>query len=267
MKKGIRGHDVERKGLVNICERCKKVGIDYIQLVCERSVEGFKFGKFSEEYANKIKANLGSTKIAVLGSYINPSNSNIQALNYDLARFKEKIRYATILNPILVGTETCTYKDGENDSEEAYTQLLKSVKELSCEAEKYGVTIGIEGVHFHVINSPEKLFRLVKDVGKSNVKVIFDPCNYITINNYTKQDEMINTMFDLLGEKIAIIHIKDFTVENGEIKSRVPGEGLLNYKLIFDRMREYGLNIPLICEEFNENDAVRAFKNLEKYYF
>ena len=73
MKKGIRGHDVERKGLAAISERCKEVGLDYVQLVCERSVEGFEFGKFSEEYANEIKAQLGDTKIAVLGSYITPS--------------------------------------------------------------------------------------------------------------------------------------------------------------------------------------------------
>ncbi len=263
MKKGIRGHDVREKGLSAITRRCSEIGIDYIQLVCERSVEGFEYGKFSEEYANEIKSQLGDTRIAVLGSYINPSNADSDALKYDLDRFKEKIRYASILNPILVGTETCSYKEGENDTEEAYLQLLSSIKELAQEAEKYNVTIGIEGVHFHVINKPEKLARLVNDVNSDNVKVIFDPCNYITINNYTAQDEMINTMFNLLGEKIAIIHIKDFVIEDGAIKSAIPGEGLLNYKLIFDRMKDYNFDIPMICEEINETDAVRAFENLE----
>lgn len=265
MKKGIRGHDVQKTGLTAISERCNEVGIDYIQLVCERSVEGFEYGKFSEEYANEIKQMLGNTKIAVLGSYINPSNADSEALSYDLARFKEKIRYATILNPILIGTETCTYKEGENDTEEAYSRLLCSIKELTKEAEKHNVTIGIEGVHFHVINTPTKLHRLVSDLNSDNVKVIFDPCNYITINNYTEQDKMINTAFDLLGEKIAIIHIKDFVVENGTVKSALPGEGMLNYKLIFDRLKALGKNIPLVCEEINENDAVKAFENLKKY--
>lgn len=264
MKKGIRGHDVERKGLKLICERCREVGIDYVQLVCERSVEGFEFGKFTKEYALDIKAQLGDTKIAVLGSYINPSNADSEALRYDLDRFKEKIRYATYLNPILVGTETCSYKDGENDSEEAYAKLLCSIKELAAEAEKHNVTIGIEGVHFHVINKPEKLAKLIGDVKSDNVKAIFDPCNYITINNYTEQDAMINTMFDLLGDKIEIMHAKDFVVEDGAVKSAVPGEGMLNYKLIFERMKEYNLDVPIICEEINENDAARAFENLEK---
>ena len=265
MKKGIRGHDVGQKGLTAICQKCKEVGIDYIQLVCERSVEGFEFGNFSIEYANEIRTMLGDTKIAVLGSYINPSNADADALSYDLARFKEKIRYSAQLSPILVGTETCSYKDGKNDTEEAYTTLLDSIKTLSAEAEKYDVTIGIEGVHFHVINTPQKLHRLVSDVNKPNVKVIFDPCNYITIANYTAQDDMINTMFDLLGERIAIIHAKDFVVENGAIKSAIPGEGMLNYALIFDRLKALGLDIPFICEEINEFDAVKAFENLSRY--
>ncbi len=265
MKKGIRGHDVEKKGLVAICERCKEVDLPYIQLVCERSVEGFEFGKFSDEYASEIKEMLDGTKVAVLGSYINPSNSDSDALSYDLARFKEKIRYATVLNPILVGTETCSYRDGENDSEEAYATLLKSMKELACEAEKYGVTIGIEGVHFHVINKPEKLAKLVNDIGSDNVKVIFDPCNYITINNYQSQNTMINAMFDLLGDKIAIIHAKDFVIENEMVKSAIPGEGMLNYSLIFERLKALGLDVPFICEEINEKDAVKAFENLSRY--
>lgn len=263
MKKGIRGHDVQAKGLTQISNRCKEVDIPYLQLVLERSVEGFEFGNFSKEYAEEIKKMLDNTKIAVLGSYINPSNKDTDALNKDLNKFKEKIRYATILNPILVGTETCSYNEGENDTEDAYFHLLKSMKQLTEEAEKYDVTIGIEGVHFHVINTPEKLSRLVKDLDSEKVKVIFDPCNYITINNYHNQDIMINTMFDLLGDKIAIIHVKDFVVKDGEIKSAIPGEGMLNYKLIFNKLKEYNLNIPLVCEEINETDAVKAFENLK----
>lgn len=263
MKKGIRGHDVARKGLKSISDRCSEVGIDYIQLVCERSVEGFEQGNFSDEYALSIKEALGDTKIAVLGSYIDPSNPNVDILKLEIDKFKEKIRYATVLKPIVVGTETGRYIEGELDSEEAYQHLLTTIKELAADAEKYNVTIGIEGVHFHVINTPEKLARLIRDVCSDNIKAIFDPCNYITINNYTEQDSIINAMFELLGDKIAIIHAKDFLVEDNAIKSAVPGEGLLNYKLIFEKMAEHNLDIPIICEEIDETAAVKAFQNLE----
>ena len=56
---------------------------------------------------------------------------------------------------------------------------------------------------------------------------------------------------------------KDFTIKNGEFKSAKPTEGLLNYKLIFEKLEEYNLEIPIICEEINEEDSALIFKKLE----
>lgn len=266
MKKGIRGHDIRAEGLRNISLLAKEHDIDYLQLVLEKSIDGFKTGDFTEEYAVSLKNQLGETKIAVLGSYINPSNPNDDELLFDINKFKEKIKYAGILTPIAVGTETGIYKEGMTDSEEAYQKVLKTMKEIVSKAEKYDVNIGIEGVHCFVINSPQKMKRLVDDLDSDNVKVIFDPVNYLNINNYQNQDEMINDIFTLLSDKICVLHAKDFVVENGEFKPVKPTEGMLNYKLIFEKMKEHNLDIPIICEEINEDEAQVAFKNLEKLW-
>lgn len=259
MKKGIRGHDVVASGLKNIDQKCFEAGIDYIQLVLEKSIDGFKTGDFSEEYAEKIRQELPNTKVAILGSYINPSDPDEDTLAKSIAAFKEKIRYATVLKPIAVGTETGSYIEGKTHSEEAYQHLLKTIKELVAEAEKYNVDIAIEGVLWFVINSPEIMARLMNDVNSDNIKVIFDPCNLLSINNYTVQDKMINDMFDLVGEKIVAIHAKDFVVENGEFKGTMPGKGMLNYKLIFKRMKEINPDIPVICEGIDDEAAKEAF--------
>ncbi len=264
MKKGIRGHDVEISGLENISKRCKKQGISYLQLVLERSVDDFKIGDFSNEYATSIKEQLGDIKIAILGSYIDPSNPNDDELKLDIEKFKEKIRYASILNPIAVGTETGIYKDGLTDTEEAYQCVLTTLKELTKYAKEYGVCIAVEGVQCFVINTPQKMKRLINDLNSDNVKVIFDPVNYLNIHNYQKQDEIINDTFDLLNNKICVIHAKDFVVENGVLKAAKPTQGLLNYKLIFEKMKEYNLDIPIICEEITDSEAVCAFRKLEE---
>ena len=264
MKKGIRGHDVRAKGIKSISERCKEVGIEYVQLVMEKSIEGFSSVSFSKEYAESIKNDLGDVKIAVLGSYINPSCPDNETLRTYLNKFKEKIAYASVLSPIVVGTETGTYIEGKTHTEEAYQFLLKNIKELVAEAEKYNVKVGIEGVHLFVINTPQMLSRLIKDVDSENILAIFDPCNYINIDNYKDQDKMINSMFDLLADKICCIHAKDFVIENGKMKRVDPGEGLLNYDLIFKRAKECGLDVPVICEEINEDLAVSAFERLSR---
>jgi len=264
MKKGIRGHDVRAEGLSNIAKRCKEVGIEYIQLVLERSIKDFKTGMFSEEYAASLKEQIGDRKTAVLGSYINPSNPDKEGLFQDMEKFKEKIRYATVINPIVVGTETGIYKPNMTDTEEAYQYLLKNIKELAEYASQYNVNIGIEGVHCFVINTPEKMARLVNDLNCDNVKVIFDPVNYINSENYMKQDDIINKTFELMADKLAVIHAKDFTVKDGKLAGAIPGEGELNYSLIFKLMKEYNLDIPVICEEIDEVKAAAAFNTLEK---
>ena len=263
MKKGIRAHDVRANGLEGI-SKCSRVNdIEYLQLVLEKSVDDFKTGDFTKEYATSLKSQLGDAKIAVLGSYINPSNPDDAELEIDIDKFKEKIKYAKFLNPIVVGTETGIYKEGETSSEAAYQRVLKTMKEIVDEAERFGVNVGIEGVHCFVINTPQKMKRLIEDLDSDNVKVIFDPVNYLNINNFVEQDKMIEDIFSLLSDKICVLHAKDFVVENGELKSAKPTEGLLNYMLILDKMKEYCLDIPIICEEINEEDAVVAFEKIE----
>ena len=264
MKRGIRGHDIGAVGLENLSSKASETKIEYLQLVLEKSIDGFKTGDFTPEYAEEIKAKLGDAKVAILGSYINPSNPEDEPLRTDIEKFKEKIKYATVLNPIAVGTETGIYKPGETYSEEAYQRVLATMREIVAEAEKNGVTVGIEGVCWFVINTPQKMKRIVDDLASANVRVIFDPCNYLNIDNYMDQDKMINDMFELLGDKICVLHAKDFVVGDGELKFAKPTEGLLNYKLIFEKMSEYNLDIPVICEEINENDATIAFDKLEE---
>lgn len=265
MKRGIRAHDVCQACIENICNVCSESGIEYIQLVLEKSIDNFSKVTFTKEYATEFKKRMGNIKIAVLGSYINPSNPNDDLLRADIDKFKEKIKYASILNPLVVGTETGMYEEGKTDSEVAYQRVLSTMREIVAEAEKYNVFVGIEGVHCFVINTPKKMKRLIEDLNSSNVMVIFDPVNYLNIDNYKEQDEMINVIFDTLYDRICVLHAKDFIVENDEFKITIPGTGMLNYKLIFDNMKKYGLDIPIITEEIDEKEAMLAFDNLKKY--
>lgn len=264
MKKGIRAHDICADGFENVIKRFRKMGFSQMQLVLEKSLADFKFGNFSPEYAAGIRKMLGDTEIAVLGSYINPSSADDAELEAEIGKFKEKIKYASILKPLVVGTETGFYRDC-NNSEKAYLRLLSTMRVLAAEAEKYNVDIAVEGVWCHVMNTPERTQRLVRDLNSDNVKVIFDPVNFVTIDNYKAADDMIEYMFDKLHDVMKVIHVKDFTVENGEIALTVPGRGMLNFRLIFEKLKQYGMDIPLISEQIPDTDAVAGFAGIEKF--
>ncbi len=268
MKYGIRGHDVKAAGLANIATRMKEIGFEYIQLVLERSVSGFAVGSYSDEYAEEIKKSLGDIKIAVLGSYINPSALDENVRRSEIEKFKEKIRFAKVLNPIAVGTETgffgSAYSDEANNSEEAYSHLLETMTEIAAYSKEMGVNIAIEGVSIFVINSPEKMARIINDLKEYDVKVIFDPVNYINANNYLQQDEIINKSFELFADKIIAIHAKDFVYDDGKFSYPDPALGTLNYKLIFENMKKHNVDPPIIMEGIDEERSLASFERLKK---
>ena len=43
MKRGIRGHDIRAVGLTDVCKVAQETGIEYLQLVLEKTIDGFNF--------------------------------------------------------------------------------------------------------------------------------------------------------------------------------------------------------------------------------
>jgi len=267
---GLRGHDVEAEDLPELSEKFKEYGIDNIQLVLKRSCKGFKEGMFSPSFAKKIGEIFSENgiEISVLGCYINPSNTNKQVLEQDMAYFVESLKYARYMNAGVVGLETgfvgeeCIPEN--NQTEEAYQYLLSNMKELRDAAEKLGVMIAVEAVSCFVINSPERMYRLVSDLASPNISVIFDPLNLITISNYKDQNNIIRKMFELLSDRIAVIHLKDFRVVDNNIRQCPIGDGILNIPLLLSLVSENKPQIPIILEETKGQDSVSAKNYLKE---
>ena len=129
------------------------------------------------------------------------------------------------------------------------------------EAEKFGVFVGIEGVHCNTIDSPQTMKKLVDIISSNNLQVIFDPVNYLNYENYKEQDRIISDSFELFGDKIQIIHAKDFTIKNNSLKNVQIGKGMLNYDLIKQYLNDKKPYINVLMEgaEINRIKEMREF--------
>ena len=63
-----------------------------------------------------------------------------------------------------------------------------------------------------------------------------------------------------------MLHAKNFVIENGKMKSAAMGTGFLNYGLIFENLRKYGLGIPIILEGADDVTGTIGLQKLEKRY-
>lgn len=275
MNIGIRAHDFGSGSLEQLADNISEKGFNCIQLAPPKAIEGFEYypGCYNSDMAKNIRNNFErkGIHISVLGCYINPVHPDKTERRELLDRFKEHIHYVRDFGCKIVGTETGSLNadlsfHSDNHGEEAFNCITESIGELVHEAEKHDVFVGVEGVTKFTIHTPERLKRLIDTINSDNLKVIFDPVNLIDINNYKEQDKIIKQSFELFGDKIAILHAKDFTVQDNVLKTVPAGKGMLNYDLVLKSLKATNPNADILMENIKEQFMSESKKFIEEIY-
>jgi len=247
MNLGIRAHDLNSKSLEGLAKEAAANGFSAIQLALAKSFPdlNLKRGSLSTGLGAHINGAFyqSGVQIAVLGCYINMIHPLQEIRQQELERFKEHLRYARDFGCSIVGTETGNVNEvieytEENFTEEAFQKVALSVKELVAEAEKFGVIVGIEGGINHPIHTPERMRRLLDIIYSNNLQVIYDPVNFITLDNCNNQEKLFQEAIELFGDRIAIVHLKDFMIEAGKIITVPVGKGILDYEKLFTMLKK-----------------------------
>ncbi|MEH7011869.1 sugar phosphate isomerase/epimerase family protein [Neobacillus niacini] len=272
---GIRAHDIDAPSIENIVNVIANKGLSSVQLALGKSLKDLnsELGSLSPGFAQTIRRvfDKKDIQIAVLGCYFNMIHPDQRERRKGMERFKEHLRFATDFGCSIVGTETgnvqaeIVYTE-ENFTEQPFLEVVESVKELVEEAERFGVIVGIEGGISHPIHTPERMKRLLDLVPSYNLQVIYDPANFISLDNYHNQEAVIQEAFDLFGDRMVIMHAKDFIIEDEQVKMVPVGQGLLNYDLLFNLLKKKKPFINILMESTQEPyiDGSLAFL-IDKY--
>ncbi|MEK5080243.1 sugar phosphate isomerase/epimerase family protein [Solibacillus sp. FSL W7-1436] len=272
---GIRAHDLEAENLQELAGNVAQRGFSAVQLALAKSITEFttSTGSLSPGYGHYVKSlfQQHDVRIAVLGCYINMIHPDLAERQRQLDRFKEHIRFARDFGCSIVGTETGSvipslgYSE-DNFTDEAYTEVVKSVQELVEEAEKFGVIVGIEGGINHPIHTPMRMKRLLEDVPSPNLQVIYDPANFMSLENVHDQHRVIDEAFELFGDRIVIVHAKDFIVDNGEIVMVPVGTGQLDYKYLAERLKKEKPFLNILLENTRDPHIADSIRYIHDRY-
>ncbi len=274
---GIRAHDFGKLSAGELAQRIAAKNLSCVQLALNKAIEPLNLQPGRGDLTPGLAWQIGTAfakhnvQIAVLGCYINLSHPDPAARAPLMAYFKEHLRCARDFGCAVVATETGSLNPDwslhpDNKSESAYKALVPVVAELVAEAERFGVTVGIEGVTSHVLNSPQRIRRLLNDIQSNNLQIVFDPVNLLDISNYQQQDRIMQESFDLFGDRIAIIHAKDFSIEDGKLKQIRTGGGTtpgLNYPLLLQWLKQHKPGISILLEEASEATAADCIAYLQ----
>ncbi|MCL2286535.1 MAG: sugar phosphate isomerase/epimerase [Firmicutes bacterium] len=265
MKIGVRAHDFGRQPAQSLAANIKKAGFDCVQLAPAKAIEGINsFDDITESSLEVMHTAFlhNNVEITVLGCYIEPSVPDKEPRLKNVDIFKANLTNAKKLGVKIVGTET-TGMDiftPQAEREKIFVLLKDSVMRMVEQAEKEDVFIGIEPVAEHTLNTPDLTRRLLDEVKSDKLKIIFDPVNLVLPGTIHRQDEIFHELFTILGEDIVAVHIKDIVIEDGQKTWRNIGEGVINYRLIFDWLLKHKPDIRILREDAHMDSYEKDIK-------
>ena len=278
IKIGIRAHDMGKYSLIDfpkLLNTIKTLDGQCIQLALGKSFIDFNISKenLNSELSQYLKNNLENKDInlSVLGCYINMGNPDDNIRHQEIEKFKYHLDFSKNFPGCIVGTETgCLTTDYTytplNDTQEAFDIFLDTLKKIVKHAEKTQTLVAIEGVSKDIISTPEKMKLALKTIVSTHLKVIFDPVNFLNITNFHNQKEIIEKSFELFADKIAIIHLKDFKVENNIFKIVPIGQGNFDIDTLMKCIKKYNLKIDILLENSNIESAKKCIHFVKNSY-
>lgn len=272
MQLGIRLHDTVdlpfEERLANVHKQGFKCGhLALKKVISEYSVEN---GALTPGFAMYLKKQFAKNDldIAVLGCYLNLANPDKEQLQKIVETYKANIRFASMLGCGVVGTETGAPNTEylpvpECRSEESLELFIKNVRPIVEYAQDMGVIFAIEPVWRHIVYDPKRARRVLDEINSPNLQIILDPVNLLGIENYENREAVIDEAIELLGEDTAMVHIKDFVVENNDLKSVAAGTGIMKYDRLLSFMKKNKPFIHATLEDTNPQNAAFARKYIQ----
>jgi len=244
--------------------------------------------------AERIRSGLESRSIAMAAV-----SGTCNLIHPDVAQRDESIRRLQILieNSPKLGTSVVTLCTGtrdpndmwrahpQNDSVEAWHDLLRSLERLLPIAESHRIALGIEPEPANVIGSAPQARRLLNEMKSSSLRIVFDAANLVEPYGLSKQREILEQAFDLLGEDIVLAHAKDLGSygtggrSTGSAPSSHPhsaadinaqsvmplstvaaGKGDLDYPFFLSLLQQAGFDGSIILHSLSETEALDSVR-------
>jgi len=142
----------------------------------------------------------------------------------------------------------------DNDTDEAWRDMLDSVREIVRIGEETGVTMAIEPEVNNVVDSAAKARRLLDDIGSKNLKVVMDGANLFHRGELPRMGDVLDEAFELLQRDIVIAHAKDLS-QDGDAGHEAAGTGVLDYDYYLALLTKSGFNGPLITHGLSESQV------------
>lgn len=275
MQLGIRLHDIAKGTLPDRLNIAKSQGFVCGHLALSKVIEEYSVDNSAltpglAMYLKKLFYD-NHIDIAVLGCYLNLANPNPEKLKEIQKKYMCHIRFASFLGCGVTGTETGAPNEAycfeeACHGEEALQTFITNLTPVVRYAEKMGVIFAIEPVFKHIVYNPRRARQVLDAIDSPNLQIILDPVNLLDISNYERQKEIVEEAIEILGKDVAVVHIKDYVVENNQLISVAAGTGKMDYSAILRFIKKEKPYIHVTLENTTPENAVRSREYIQNLW-
>jgi sugar phosphate isomerase/epimerase len=150
----------------------------------------------------------------------------------------------------------------DNATPAAWRDLQTSMEAALGIADEYHVTLGMEPEVSNIVDSAHKARRLMAEMKSDRLKIVIDAANLFPTGTLSRQREILDEAFDLLGQDIIVAHAKDLD-RDGQAGQLAAGFGLLDYDHYISLLQGVGFVGPLILHGLAEDQVNRSMRFLQ----
>ena len=258
MKLGIFTKTFQRPNIEQTFETVASFGLQAVQFNWESAGLPEMPDELSDDLCDRIRASANSYGIelaAISGTFniIHPEErpAGMRRLRNLAAACQ---RLGTRLITFCTGTRDPDYlwrHHPDNDTPEAWRDMLDAVEEAVRIAEEHGVTLVFEPEVNNIVDSARKARRLLDEIRAANLKVVIDGANLFHQGELPRMREILDEAFDLLGPDIRLAHGKDLE-HDGDAGHQAAGTGVLDYGHYLSCLDDIGFTGALILHSLSE---------------
>jgi len=138
----------------------------------------------------------------------------------------------------------------ENDSKEAWDDMVQSIESALIAAEKNNLILAFEPESENIVNSATRARNLLNELRHPRLRIVIDPANLISQG--CNQREVLDEAFALLGDSIVMAHAKD---RNSDFQACAAGKGILDFDSYLRQLKQSGFTGPLVMHGLDEIDV------------
>lgn len=140
----------------------------------------------------------------------------------------------------------------DNDTPQAWADLLQAMETAVGIAEQYGVYLGIEPELANVVNSAAKARLLIDTLQSDRIQIVLDPANLFEVESLAQQRNTVASAIALLADRIVMGHAKD---RHADGRFATAGSGVLDYPFYLAKLQANGFNGSLVTHGLSDGEA------------